>query len=115
MAMQTNESTAAPAPEAKGLPQFDVSWWPGQIAWFLIMFFFVLAFVRFFAAPRVGGAIDERDAKIPGDIADARRLKDEADAQAAAAAAEVAQARAAAQRVGAEARARAQAGIAARL
>ena len=130
MAMQTNEAApaapgqettpgvagaAAPTPEANGLPQFDFSWWPGQIAWFLIMFFAVLAFVRLFAAPRVGGAIDEREAKITGDIADARRLKDEADAQAAAAAAETAQARAAAQRVGAEARAKAQARIAARL
>jgi F-type H+-transporting ATPase subunit b len=137
MAMQTNDAPsavgqepAAPGHEAAeagshagaaaaehkgGLPQFDFTWWPGQIVWFLIMFFFVLAFVRWFAAPRVGGAIDEREAKITGDIADARRLKDEADAQAAAAAAEVAQARSAAQRVGAEARAKAQAGIAAKL
>jgi F-type H+-transporting ATPase subunit b len=137
MAMQTNEAPsavghepAAPGHEAAGagshegaaaaehkggLPQFDFTWWPGQIVWFLVMFFFVLAFVRWFAAPRVGGAIDEREAKITGDIADARRLKDEADAQAAAAAAEVAQARAAAQRVGAEARAKAQASIAAKL
>ena len=130
MAMQTNEAApaapgqeatpgvagaAAPAHEAKGLPQFDISWWPGQIVWFLIMFFAVLAFVRLFAAPRVGGAIEEREAKITGDIADARRLKDEADAQAAAAAAETAQARAAAQRGGAEARAKAQANIAAKL
>jgi F-type H+-transporting ATPase subunit b len=130
MAMQTHDAApAAPGHEATataagaaapehgkgGLPQFDVSWWPGQIAWFLIMFFGVLAFVRFFAAPRVGGAIEERETKITGDIADARRLKDEADAQAAAAAAETAQARAAAQRLGAEARAKAQAGIAAKL
>jgi F-type H+-transporting ATPase subunit b len=115
MANPTNESTAAPAHEAKGLPQFDVSWWPGQIVWFLIMFFAVLAFVRLFAAPRVGGAIEDREGKIASDIADARRLKDEADAQAVAAAAEVAQARAAAQRVGAEARAKAQAVISARL
>ncbi|MBU2096297.1 MAG: hypothetical protein KJ775_20455 [Alphaproteobacteria bacterium] len=88
-----------------GLPQFDFSWWPGQIAWFLIIFFVVLAFMRLFAVPKVGGTIDAREGKIAGDIADARRMKDEADAQA----------RAAAQRVGAEARAKAQAEIAARL
>ena len=106
----------AAAPEHKGgLPQFDFALWPGQIVWFLVMFFFVMAFVRLFAAPRVGGAIEDRETKITGDIADARRLKDEADAQASAAASETAQARAAAQRVGAEARAKAQAGIAARL
>jgi len=108
---------AAPAGEHAegGLPQFDFSWWPGQIAWFLIIFFVVLAFMRLFAVPKVGGTIDAREGKIAGDIADARRLKDEADAQAQVAAAEAAQARAAAQKVGAEARAKAQAEIAARL
>jgi len=108
---------AAPAAEhAKGgLPQFDFAQWPGQILWFLIVFTFLLLFVRFFAAPKVGGTIEAREGKIAGDIADARRMKDEADAQAAAAAAEAAQARSAAQKVGAEARAKAQAEIAARL
>src|SRR5690242_14875655 len=113
MATETQEGTA-PA-ESAGLPQFDLQWWPGQIAWFLIMFLVVLLFVRLFAAPRIGGTIDERDAKISGDIADARRMNDEAEAQAAAATAEMAQARGAAQRVAAEARAKAQAEVAARL
>ncbi len=115
MATETQESTAAPEAKSAGLPQFDFQWWPGQIVWFLIMFLVVLLFVRLFAAPRVGGTIDARDEKISGDIADARRLKDEAEAQATAAAAETAQARAAAQRVAAEARAKAQAEVAARL
>jgi F-type H+-transporting ATPase subunit b len=111
-----HEGAAAPGEHAEGgLPQFDFSWWPGQIAWFLIIFFLVLAFMRLFAAPKVGGTIDAREGKIAGDIADARRMKDEADAQAQVAAAEAAQARAAAQKVGAEARAKAQAEIAARL
>jgi F-type H+-transporting ATPase subunit b len=98
-----------------GLPQFDFAWWPGQIVWFLIIFVAMLLFVRFFAAPRLGGTIEARDAKIAGDIAEARRMKDEADAEAAAATAEAAQARAAAQKVAAEARAKAQAEISARL
>jgi F-type H+-transporting ATPase subunit b len=108
---------AAPAGEHAegGLPQFDFSQWPGQILWFLIVFFAVLIFVRVFVSPKVGGTIDAREGKITGDIAEARRLKDEADAQAQVAAAEAAQARAAAQKVGAEARAKAQAEIAARL
>lgn len=98
-----------------GLPQFDFAQWPGQIAWFLIIFFSVMAFIRLFAAPKVGGTIEAREGKIAGDIAEARRMKDEADAQAQAAQAEAAQARAQAQRVAAEARAKAQAEIAARL
>ncbi|HLZ73837.1 hypothetical protein [Phenylobacterium sp.] len=114
MATPTQESTAEPAKSA-GLPQFDLQWWPGQIVWFLIIFIAMLVFIRLFAAPRVGGTIDAREDKISGDIADARRLKDEAEAQAQAAAAETAQARAAAQRVAAEARAKAQAEVAAKL
>ena len=115
MATQTQESTAAPEAKSVGLPQFDFQWWPGQIVWFLIIFIAMLVFVRLFAAPRVGGTIDAREDKISGDIADARRLKEEAEAQAQAAAAETAQARAAAQRVAAEARAKAQAEVAAKL
>ena len=115
MQTETHEGTAAEGHGSAGLPQFDFAQWPGQIAWFLIMFFAVMAFIRFFAAPKVGGTIEAREGKIAGDIADARRMKDEADVQAAAAAADAAQARAGAQRVAAEARAKAQAEIAARL
>ncbi len=138
MATQTHEDAAAEGPglsapgheagaagahagaeagghESSGLPQFDFSWWPGQIAWFLIVFFVVMGFMRFFATPKVGGTIEAREAKIAGDIANARCMKDEADAEAKAAAAEAAQARSQAQKLAAEARAKIQAEIAARL
>jgi len=116
MATETHEGSAAEGHAAAGgLPQFDFYWWPGQIAWFLIIFVAMLLFMRLFAAPKVGGTIEAREGKIAGDIAEARRMKEEADAQAAAAAAEAAQARAAAQKLAAEARAKAQAEIAARL
>ena len=110
-----HEGAAAAEHAEGGLPQFDFAQWPGQILWFLIFFFGLLLFVRLFAAPKIGGTIETREGKIAGDIAEARRMKEEADAQAQAAAAEAAQARAAAQKVGAEARAKAQAEIAARL
>lgn len=106
---------AAGGHESSGLPQFDFSQWPGQIAWFLIMFFVVMAFMRFFATPKLGGTIEARDGKIAGDIADARRMKDEADTQAQTAAAEATQAHARARKVAADARAKGQAEIAARL
>ena len=118
MASETQEgvgATPAGGDDGGGLPQFDAQWWPGQIVWFLIIFIAMLVFVRLFAAPRVGGTIDAREGKISGDIADARRMKDEAEAQAEAAAGETAQARAAAARVAAEARAKAQAEVAAKL
>jgi F-type H+-transporting ATPase subunit b len=110
-----HEGAAAAEHGKGGLPQFDFQWWPGQIAWFLIIFFVVLAFIRLFAAPKVGGTIELREGKITSDIAEARRMKEEADVQAQAAAAEAAQARAQAQKVAGEARTKAQAEIAARL
>jgi F-type H+-transporting ATPase subunit b len=98
-----------------GLPQFDFQWWPGQIAWTLIVFVVLLLFMRFFAVPRLGGTIEARDAKIDGDIAEAQRLKEEAEAQAKAAADDMAQARGQAQRLAAEAGAKAKAEIAGKL
>jgi len=101
--------------KTEGLPQFDTTQWAGQAVWFLIIFGTVLLLMRFVFVPRIGGAIAAREGKIEGDIAEARRLKDEADAQAAEAAADTARARAAAQKLAAEARARAQAAIAERV
>ena len=115
MATETQQGTTAEGHGKGGLPQFDFQWWPGQIIWFLIVFFAVLAFMRMFTVPRVGGALDARERRIADDIAQARQLKDEADAQAEAAKAEMAQARAASQKLAAEARAKAQGEIAARL
>ena len=106
---------AAEGHASGGLPQFDVALWPGQILWFLIIFFGLMAFMRWFVVPRLGGTIAHREDHISGQIAEARRLKTDADAEAALAAAEMAQARAAAQRVAAEARAKAQAEVAAAL
>lgn len=116
-ATETHEGTGAPAPEggAGGLPQFDIAMWPGQMAWFLIFFVVVLVLMARVFVPRIGGTIAEREAKISGDVAEARRLKEEADAQAAAAQADTNRARAQAMKLGADARAKAQGEIAARL
>lgn len=88
-----------------GLPQFDLAQWPGQMVWMLVIFLvLVFLFARVFV-PKIGGTIAAREDKIGGDIGQARRLRDEAEAQSNAAADELAQARARAQRLGAEAKA----------
>lgn len=115
-AAETHEGTEhAGGHESAGLPQFDFAWWPGQILWFLIIFGVVLIFVRVFAAPKVGNTIEQREGHIAGQIAEARKMKEEADKKAEAAAAEIAAARANAQKVAAEARAKANAEASARL
>src|SRR5277367_2542657 len=101
---------AAPLPTAHptgGLPQFDLSWWPGEIVWTLIVFAVLyFLFTRVFV-PRIGGTIADREDRISGDIGEARRLRDEAEAQVAQAAAETAQARAQAQQLALDAKAKA--------
>ena len=90
---------------SSGLPQFDLAQWPGQMVWMLAIFaVLIFLFARVFV-PKIGGTIAEREDKIGGDIGQARRLRDEAEAQSKAAAEELAQARARAQRVGADAKA----------
>ena len=89
-----------------GLPQFDLSWWPGEIVWTLLIFgVLYFLFTKVFV-PSIGGTIAEREDRISGDVGEARRLRDQAEAQSAAAAAEVAQARAAAQKLALEAKAK---------
>lgn len=111
----TTETPGHGAPQgAGGLPQFDASWWPGEMAWFLIIFAAVFVLMAKVFVPRVGGTIAEREDRISGDISRAVALKEQAEAQAAEADAEMAQARARAQKVAADAKARAQAEAAAR-
>lgn len=114
MADPATVAGAAAEQGSGGLPQFDLSWWPGQMVWMLIIFGVMFVLFSKVFVPRVGGTIDSREGQIAGDIAEARRLKDEAEAQAAAAAAETAEARSRAQRLAADAKAKAQAAAATR-
>ena len=100
---------AEAASQGGGLPQFDLAQWPGQIVWILLIFLVLyILFSRVFV-PRVGGTIAEREDKIAGDIKEARRLKEEAEAQSRAAAEEMHAAREQAQKLAAQAKAEAKA------
>src|SRR3954453_4033568 len=95
--VETVSTTEAAGHAASGgLPQFDFQWWPGQIAWVLVVFVVLFVYMRLFAVPRLGGAIGARDAKIEGALAEAPALKAQAAPTAEAAAAERAAARASA-------------------
>jgi len=103
----TQASTEAPGGSAPGMPQLDPTWWGGQIVWLALIFLVLYLVLSKVLLPKLGRTIDEREGKIAGDIADARRLKEEAEGQAAAAAAELAEARAKAQKTAADAKAKA--------
>jgi F-type H+-transporting ATPase subunit b len=97
----------AAAGHGGGLPQFDLSQWPGQIVWLLLIFAVLYFLFQRVFVPNIGETIAKREDKIAGDIAAARRLKEEAEAQAKAAAAEMTVARERAQKLAADAKAEA--------
>lgn len=110
-------ATAAPGAEAHasaGLPQFDFSYWPGQIFWALLIFAVLYFVMSTMFLPRLRHALHRRASAISEALAEARALRDEAEAQAKAAQAEIAEARARAHKLAAEARAKAKAEAAVR-
>lgn len=110
----TGASTEAQGGASGGLPQFDPTWWGGQIVWLALIFLVLYLALSKVFLPKLGKTIDAREGKISGDIADARRLKQEAEAQAQAAEAELADARAKAQKTASDAKAKAAASAAER-
>lgn len=106
MADPTPAADAA-ASHGGGLPQFDLSQWPGQIAWLIITFVVLYILFQWVFVPNIGETISQREDRIAGDIKAARRLKEEAEAQARAAAEEMSAARDRAQKLAADAKAEA--------
>jgi F-type H+-transporting ATPase subunit b len=107
-------ASAAAKGDSGGLPQFDVSQWPGQMVWVLIIFAVLYVLFSRVFVPAVGGTIDAREDRISGDIGDARRARDAARAELETAAGELAAARARAQKLALDAQSEAKATAAAR-
>jgi len=87
-----------------GFPPFQKETFPSQLVSLLIAFVVLYVIVSRFALPKVGGVIDARQKVIDGDLAEARRLKDESEAAMKAYESELAQARSRAQAIGTETR-----------
>jgi F-type H+-transporting ATPase subunit b len=91
---------AAPAIAAEGeagMPQLDPAAVSPQLIWLVITFIALLVLMSRVALPRVAAVIEQRDARIKGDLDRAERVKIEADAAAAAYQKTMADARAKAQ------------------
>ncbi len=106
--------TGAAEKASGGLPQFDIAQWPGQMVWVLVIFAVLYFLIAKVFVPRVGGTIDSREDKISGDIGEAFRARNAAQADADAAAGEMTHARARAQKLASDARAEAKAAAVAR-
>jgi F-type H+-transporting ATPase subunit b len=62
-----------------GMPQLEFADFPPQLVWLAITFVILLILMSRVALPRVAGAIEQRDARIKGDLDRAERVKIEAD------------------------------------
>jgi F-type H+-transporting ATPase subunit b len=79
------------------MPQLDVATFVPQLFWLAVTFVVLLILMRGMALPRVGAAIDARRRRLDDDLAEAARMKAEADTALAAYERSLADARAQAQ------------------
>ncbi|MDC7674973.1 hypothetical protein Q1W73_14245 [Asticcacaulis sp. ZE23SCel15] len=105
----THESTehAGGEAHAKGLPQFQTEHWAGQIVWLVIIFTILYIAIAKMFAPKLRGVISTRGSTISEDLANARAIRDEAEAQAKMSAEETAAAHAAARKLASDAKTKA--------
>jgi len=87
-----------------GFPPFESSNFASQLVSLAIFFVLLYVIVSKLALPKVGGAIEARQNKIEGDLAEAQTLKDQSDAALKAYESELASARTRAQAIGNESR-----------
>src|SRR5689334_16625032 len=89
--------TGAEGGHCGGFPPFESRTFASQLVWLAIFFVALYVIVPKLALPKVGGAIEARQNKIEGDLAEAQKLKDQADASLKAYETELASARSRAQ------------------
>ena len=70
---------AADAGHSAGMPQFDLSRFPGQIFWLGLTFLVLYWVMSKVALPRIGEVLEARANRIGGDLDRAAALKSEAD------------------------------------
>jgi F-type H+-transporting ATPase subunit b len=105
MADEHSTMTEAPSSEHHGgFPPFQKETFASQLFWLVICFAALYIMVSKLILPRMGTIIAERRDRIAGDLAEAGRMKDEADGAVAAYEKALADARAKAQAIAAETR-----------
>ena len=85
-------------------PPFNKETFASQLVWLVIFFVALYVIISKLAIPRLGGIIEARSQRIDGDMAEAKRLRDQSDAALAAYEKSLADARARAQALAAETR-----------
>ncbi len=102
--LSTGTEATPPSEHGGGFPPFQKDTFGSQLLWLAITFGALYYIASKLALPRVGGIIADRRARIAGDLAEAARLKDAADAAIASYEKSLADARAKAQTIAAQTR-----------
>ena len=58
--------------DGTGLPQLDISTWPSQLFWLVVLFTTGYIIMAKFVTPRIGKVLEERRAKLENDLVKAR-------------------------------------------
>ena len=64
--------------DGTGLPQLDVSTWPSQLFWLVVLFTTGYIIMAKFVTPRIGTVLEERRAKLDNDLGKARVASEDA-------------------------------------
>jgi len=72
-------ASAAGGESSGGLPQLDLTTWPTQIFWLIVSFAFAYVLMWRIVTPRIASVLEERHARLDGDMQRARSAADEAE------------------------------------
>ncbi|XDZ65073.1 F0F1 ATP synthase subunit B' [Alphaproteobacteria bacterium LSUCC0684] len=70
---------AAGGEESGGLPQLDLTTWPTQIFWLIVTFALAYVLMWRIVTPRIASVLEDRHARLDGDMQRARTAADEAE------------------------------------
>jgi F-type H+-transporting ATPase subunit b len=102
--LSAGTEASPPGEHGGGFPPFQKDTFGSQLLWLAITFGLLYLIVSKLALPRVGGIIADRRARVDGDLREAARMKEAADAAIAAHEKSLADARARAQAIAAQTR-----------
>jgi F-type H+-transporting ATPase subunit b len=77
---ETHGTTADGHQKSGGMPQLNFADFPPQLIWLAITFIILLILMSKVALPRVAAVLEQRDARIKGDLDRAEKVKADADA-----------------------------------
>ena len=101
--MATGAHTEHPGGKPQ-FPPFNKETFASQLVWLVVFFVALYVIIKRWAIPQIGGIIEARTEKIDGDLAEAKRLRDQSDAALAAYEKSLADARGRAQALAGETR-----------